>query len=220
MVISGRVAQMRHSRLGRLILTIFLSGVATAQEAPTGGSVAYKALSTLTLNEQQILYAELPSELRAAVWHVHFQKFLATHPELTVPQRALIEEADGLLRAGIMDMPRDVPEWSAAVGAPLSQLSAKATLLFDRDTVVGLFARLGGESAVVVTAPRAGATARRTISSLSPSPSGRQECDCSHYSDWCWSGSWCNTSMECKSVPFCGTLWSYTCDGMCVTPYP
>ena len=41
------------------------------------------------------------------------------------------------------------------------------------------------------------------------------DCDCSRSSDWCGSKMFCGQFDACNKKPYCGTLWSKTCDGLC-----
>jgi hypothetical protein len=198
-----------------LCLTAANSLSAAVPEEGRTARAAYKALSALTTPERKLLYAQLPSAMKAALWRLQIQNFVAQHPDLSTEQLALLAAANELLDATLFEIDPAAPEWKDSVDAPLTLLSEKAAVLFQHDEAVTLFNHLGDPEP-----PTEAANDRALGSEQGVPPSPHDDCECSKRSDWCWSGSFCNnTYPTCRVVGFgCGTFFTYTCDGLCVSP--
>src|SRR3712207_218846 len=113
----------------------------TAVAGPDVATVYLKSLSHLTVAEQKVMFASMPSDLKAGVWRQKLTLFLAT-ARLTAEQRAFIVDSMALLRAELYDEGGSNAELSRSV----SSIKGNAIRLFGHDRAVALFAELGPTS--------------------------------------------------------------------------
>jgi hypothetical protein len=141
-----------------------------------------------------------PAE-QSSLWQQHFQAYLAANPGLTAEQIAFIHEASAAASPAFF-----ADHAGAASGedpaARAHALEAEATMLFAEDELHSLLASLGPED------PALEAVAARRV-----------RCHCSTDSDWCnrrGDGLRCRGGAAgCERHGGCGTLFRFTCNGLC-----
>jgi hypothetical protein len=160
----------------------------------------YKDLVSLQGAERKAVYARFDGTAKAELWTLHLEKFVAAHPELTDPQRAMIAEGTELLASGVLKALKSTSsvEVEDARNAILA-FEARATRLFSRELYSAAFVRLG---------PPTKSASVLQVSSLRP------ECFCNPYYDEC-SGGECYTGLCWVMPDGCGTFGWDICTGMC-----
>jgi hypothetical protein len=160
----------------------------------------YKVLVSLQGAERKAVYARFDGAAKAELWTLHLEKFVAAHPELTDPQRAIIAEGRDLLASGVLKALKSTSstEVEDARNAILA-FEVRATRLFSRELYSAAFVRLG---------PPAKSASVLQVSSLRP------ECFCNPYYDSC-SGGECYTGACLVMPEGCGTFGWDICTGMC-----
>lgn len=186
---------------------------------------AYEALLSKSIRERAAEVEQMPPPRRAAIWTHHFLSYLATHPELTDEQRAVIQDAILLMTPQLFALDPSSPEWTETVDKPLQGIAQRARRVFSPALARELFVHLGPEppSKSILervnggeqgSAQQGGSRSRRPVVTDAPS------CECSIQSDWC-SFEW-GMPMKCVqggcyfTTSGCGTLFRYACNGMCL----
>jgi hypothetical protein len=202
-----------------VVLFVFIVSLvpALAQQAGTRNreaspEVSYDLVRTLTPSDVKLVYAEMPAYERQELWTAHLLTFLAEHPELDEPQRAVVLQALGLVRTGIFAIDPQSPRYRTAVQAPLDRIIASARALLPRELVVQAFFTIG------TPAPRSG---RETGAGRAPWSvrTNTYNCECATPYVWCPDEAReCVTDSFCAAVRSydCGPFFVYACDGMCV----
>lgn len=167
---------------------------------------------------RRALMATLTPEDRARVWRGQFEKFLATHEDLSVEQRAVLTDAMALMTADAFR-----PPLSADLSAEITRVFDEATRVLPGQSAKELFVSLGPKDALTASAlPLTQRMADRIRSWRVASASGA-DCNCSIDIDTCdiWpEPDWlqCSEQYTCNmdlSWPMCGPLWSWACTGWC-----
>jgi len=212
------LSPLRGMSIGPLADDVY-SAAAVRQTRDDVGRI-YEDLQSSAPAERREIYGSLPAALKSAVWTKHFLDTLARHPELTVPQRDVIQFGLTLLKSNVLDTDPSDPNRAALVDAPLQELAARAQRVFTPELAYEVFADFGSRTTPVDGAERLPAAASKTVRHPKPTTS---TCECSLFSDYCqafrggMNGWYCSQIGGCYlSSTGCGTFWEYACNGMCV----
>jgi hypothetical protein len=176
----------------------------------------YDNMSSMSLADRKQGYRALSSSMKASVWAHHLRKMLVEHPEFTPEQVGLIKEYLSLLTPEFFQVESLTPEWWISVDAPLQQLGKRAKAIFDAETTRTMFADLAGRS---VELPSDSVFAQTTTLSWPIKKKivpDTPYCECSTASDFCLSGWKCVQGGCYFTSAGCGTLWAYSCTGLCI----
>ena len=186
-----------------------------AMRAPSDDvSRTYEDLLSMSTKERVRSFTQMQASMKSAVWAHRLRVALAEHPEFTIEQRTVVQEALNLLTSRFYDIDHSSPEWADAVDAPLRRLADRAKAAFGVSLARELFTQLGPES--TVSRPAAITKPQDVI----PFPN-LPSCNCSSESDWCnalntnYFYYYCLLGGCYASAGGCGTLWRYDCVGMC-----
>jgi hypothetical protein len=220
-------------RTAIIFFTIFCAVTAYGQPALIHQRVdedavltTYSVLVPLTTKEQIAIARELPDHMRAALWLVHLNGFLRTHPELTDDQKLIVYQAIGFAASGNLEIPRTSVVWQTKVLPMLGRLKKAVELEFPADLALEAFYHIG---TAMPGAPRASEPIidherlLGTHTALHPIPLF-VDCDCNsenHLFTTCGSPSSperCRVDGQHQCTPHvdCGFLWADSCDGLCV----
>lgn len=205
---------MLSHKLGLIVLVCALSSVPARAEVSVTATrhadvevlAAYGAMAALSLEERREFYSRESRTMRQDLWTIHLQRFLAERRDLTSDERSVIYEALGMLSAGILERARSTDSTQAAEArASLDKLRERSRTVMRADVAKQALTELGPVQARPVTA-----VLRLRAQGWS------DPCECSTSSDWCsWSRCTANELTRCRPQEGCGTLWDYTCDGLC-----
>ncbi len=159
---------------------------------------AYNALSTLEPGQRKELYSALTADVRAELWRLQHQMYLADHPELTAEQRSLLYELAPHLTPELYS-----GQWKGTQmvdRVEVDRLHQRAAEIFSPDEMSAIFFRLGGDHA---------AQHRWQLRATF-------ECYCAANSD-CEGGLHCLTQVHgCTRTPNgCGPDLTKACTGFC-----
>ncbi|MEV0495316.1 bacteriocin fulvocin C-related protein [Streptomyces atratus] len=143
------------------------------------------------ISYRQAIFRVLSPREQADVWLEHLKRYRAGHPDLSAAQNQVVDEAAALLGRGLASR--------TSLNEELRRLEESAKIEFGQDEAAALLATLG---------PAPGPVAAARPQALAA------DCVCSTVSQYC---SWlydCHTS-SCTRVGGCGTLYQYTCNGIC-----
>jgi hypothetical protein len=190
--------------------TLLAAGIVTDRvpEADRRGIVArYDALAPLTVDERKEAYMMEAPEIQNALFVLHLERFLATHPELTVDQRAVIYEGLGLLRTGLLARLHSADSDEAfRANEELTQLSLRTKSVLSLELAEKAFAQIGPG-----TPPRESLGGHGKIIAATSRP----YCSCATMDSYCNPGFCFSEPVRCLPVPACGTFFQYACDGLC-----
>lgn len=183
---------------------LVLAGKTPAAAATTGGSECEKAGAWVEANKHRLpqdyagftahsmsyrraIYAELPAAVRSKLWIAHFDRYQASHPNLTASQSKLLTQARRVAA--------DPGGWTKE---RLAELRESAVAAFGLAEAGAILATLG-------TDPERS------------SPQGLPGCGCCIWDVYCGGGSCVGTiPPNCReSSSGCGTLWMSPCNGLC-----
>jgi hypothetical protein len=191
-----------------IALAVVLTTSVLAQEArPRRVEVtqAYDSLTSLDATERRAKLRTVSTDMRAELWIVHLENFLATHADLTPEQRSLVFEAVGMMHTRTLaftpvDAKLDTPSNRA-----LFDFQRRAHLAFDRELYRDAFVLVG--PAQIKMPGRVTMKVR----------SNGVDCDCQTMDDTCPIFSeGCQTWTACDWTPDgCGTFGQYWCNGLC-----
>jgi len=185
--------------------------------APADLRVASYEIERYPAQYRRAMMTALTPEDRAAAWQAQFDRYVDTHPGLSVDERAVVAEARALLTP-------------AAFTPPLSQdLSDHVDATFKRTVeVLGdaaakeLFVTLGPADPGSANALPLRQRLADSVRSWRVASARRTGCNCNIDIDTCDIGQdpWlaCSELYTCQfdlSWPMCGPLWSWACTGWC-----
>lgn len=148
------------------------------------------ALSMYPVSYRRAIVGALTNDQKVAVWHAHLQTFLSTQGALGPEQRDFIESVQGRLQAFFAD---------AGTDEELRALQIESMEVLGADLAARVFANVGpAETPLFGLARLAGI-----------------QCACSTSSDWCSGGYDCYSGPCDATSRGCGTLWLYSCNGLC-----
>lgn len=156
-------------------------------------------------DQRRQVLALLPAEARSAIWQSSFRDYADSHPELTRPQRQLIEDAIRLATPEYFAVPLDGKNRAASVEIPTRALVDRARALFTSQQLDKLFINLNDRLDVAVADPGTGA-------------GGVGQCGCNiAYNNCTVSGitGKC-TGNDCVTMAGCGAMGAARCDGVCL----
>jgi len=175
----------------------------------------YDSLAQLEIADQRQVYSAQDDTVREDLWSLHFERILNDNPNLTAEQRAVVFEALGLVQSGVLEINHAAPEWQPFVDAAVADLNRHARQVLTPAMARTLLLEL-------VPTPSHKTTGSSGHFQTSPLPSIRSElrsdpCDCSSQSNWCdfVTNPDNNCKGPCRAQEGCGTLWLYSCDGLC-----
>nr|MDQ3283844.1 bacteriocin fulvocin C-related protein [Acidobacteriota bacterium] len=137
MVSFAMTAQTRERAAGRTPQPVTLI-------APPDVVAAYDALSALAPAQRKALYSGLTTEVRAGLWKLQHQMYLADHPELSTEQRAVLNGVIRQLTPQVY-LPPSLGGALSADRAELERLHQQAAEIFSPDEMNGIFFQLGGD---------------------------------------------------------------------------
>lgn len=166
----------------------------------------YDELRSMRRPARTQLLAQMPSAAQSAIWAHHLLTTLVQHPEFSLEQRAVIQEALSLLTPELFEIDHSNPRWADVVDLPLRRLKQRAMAAFpDRAFARDLFTQLGPDSEL--SQPSSGRP--RSIQT------NAEPCTYSVDSDWCYTGFACKNAWCNFTGAGCGTLLLYPCEGLC-----
>lgn len=173
----------------------------------------FASFAALPEGHRRAVYPLLADGERASLWQAHWQAALAGGG-LSSDQQALIYEAIASFDESAFAALRPDARNNAAALENLKSFEAKVASLFDRKQATRLFAELGPVSVRQIFELEPGTTVPGGPVVTPGPPVVVIDCSCSTVSDWCTKPATC-LSANCRKVSGCGTLWTYTCDGVC-----
>ena len=188
---------MRRTIVTVVLLLVVAVPVLAEQRERSLGAI-YDGLSALSCGQRRVAYSGYSREQQLALWTLHLEKFLASHPDLTGAQRAVVGEGLAMIASGALDRIED-PATTSVVQA----FKERAQLQFDADTFKDAFVRLGG---------------RRDSASGARRPDLVQTllvpfCNCDQIEDC--GGNHCSFTRPCWEVVACGPFGMDYCLGLC-----
>jgi hypothetical protein len=207
-----------------LLFPVVLTPDAGVAAARWVGALSPDALDAAAANIEnypphyrRAIMSELDPADRSAAWRGHFNKYLSTHPQLTVEQVAVIRDAIDVAAPGAF-----APPMSDEVKARIGAVYSRAMKVFGPQAAGELFVTLGPKTLARTSAlplrQRIGDELRswRTVNADAPG------CNCNVEIDTCdlVPDPWlvCSELYTCKfdlRWPMCGPLWSWACTGWC-----
>ena len=103
----------------------------------------YKEMATLSLDERKNIFRAASANGKSALWQLHFAEYRKAHPELTLAQIKVLEEAAALANPLTFSLPDNQTIKNAAVGKALQNLKEHALAVFPPDEAKNIFAQLG-----------------------------------------------------------------------------
>jgi hypothetical protein len=173
----------------------------------------YAQLSTQRLADRRSLYGTLPAPMQADLWSLQLSWFLADHPDLPPPQKAVVLEALGLVQSGLLEVDPSSAAWRTATLTAVEQLEGRARKEGSK-ALMDALTQLGGPEIAYLAGSAKGLRSDISVGG---------ECECNTMWDFCCFGD-CTTSPSpnCKRTrPYCfgahgcGPFWAYDCNGIC-----
>jgi hypothetical protein len=166
---------------------------------------------------RRALMSRLAPAGRSEVWRGQFREYLASHPDLNITQRAILEEAVELAGPDAF-----VPPLSPDLQARIQQVFLEAQLHLGVDAKE-LFVTLGPADAQQANALPLRQQLADRIRGWRSVNAERTGCNCNSDIDTCttWpEPEWleCSELFTCEmdlDWPMCGPLWSWACVGWC-----
>jgi len=158
---------------------------------------------------------------RSNVWRAHFKLYIATHPELSSAQVALIQDMSAAASPDVF-----VPDTAQASKDKIASIFNDAKSLLGPVATVELFITMGPKS-VSNTASLLPLSERlgnfvRSWRVFAEEEAGPNDCNCSMSYDVCdlEPNPWlvCSELYSCDpdtTWPMCGPLWCWACNGWC-----
>jgi hypothetical protein len=206
------------------VLAILVANVAAAatpiftnvrpQTVDSGAELAagrlYVVIAALPATDRKVVFRGLSSEMKAAVWREHLNKFAATHA-VSAAQAQIISAVRTFVTPDVFAIGKSDPAWESQVHLPLKMLEDSARNVFTPDVLAAAFGQLGPEDLSVSSSSTSTATGLKH-----PIAQQVSDCTCSVTSDECWFGT-CGGSICYRSDGDygCGFMWRYACDAKC-----
>lgn len=205
--------------IGALVVLVSTSGAAVGAEVNCSARQqllsgddeplprSYEDLLTYRSEVRPIVYSRLDPVQRSAVWTAHLERYITDHPELTTDQTAVLYEALDLVSDPTVFAASPTDEaWDSVAGERVRSLEGRIREAFSQEVARSIFASLGDSPEPTGLVPL-----KRAIGAASVIP----VCSCSTASDWCGLNKHCLVSTCERQSSGCGTLWVYTCNGLC-----
>lgn len=163
---------------------------------------------------RRAIFNELTPSQRESLWRVHFSRWLEDDSRLSNEQRALVQSV-------IDRLPLYFEPSTGKAQMVEDRLDERIRQLFDIDLGREVFATLGSnafaaEQPIPIRATNIlGFTALDFSRASGPSAATAADCSCSHGSDWCPAGMYCNASPCTATESGCGTMFIWPCTGDC-----
>lgn len=170
-------------------------------------------IGAFPITYQREIFSELPAEAKSRVWRAHLAH--ALHLPLSAAQRKLIYEAMAIA----------TPELFARHVALGEEFLRGVEKEFPAQLRDEIFQRLGPADGSFSTLASARVVAREKLIRVGTALAAPW-CNCSSSSSYCQPLPTSPTRICCCSgrygncipKPYCGTLFAFTCDGMCTDP--
>jgi hypothetical protein len=169
---------------------------------------------------RKAIYHELSLQQRRALWREHLSSFVGPDSRLTAKQQALVRSVIGGINSYVA-APAKARDALARDGLTAKRLKAE----FGDQLAREIFTDLGGaDPRTNETRTSVSNTGTRELASTVSVPNSQKSvkteslpfCSCSVESDWCSHGMCSDIHHDCIATDEeCGTLWCYTCDGLC-----
>lgn len=222
---------MKSRNLVLALILLSLSFAGSAGAAPTCADLDrwaanltqlptdYASFAALPEANRRAVYPLLSDGERAGLWQAHWQAALAGG-RYSREQEAVIYEAIAAFDANAFAALRPEARNHAAAVENLKAFEARVAAVFEKRQATRLFADLGPVRLRQLFEVEQGDGDGTVITDpggpVGPGQPVVIDCSCSTASDWCTSPAKCYTA-NCRRVSGCGTLWQYTCDGLCAT---
>lgn len=188
-----------------------------ADQTPATLRAASQQIDAYPSVYRRAIMSALAPQDRSDAWRAHFRRYLEAHPELTTPQRAVIEDAIAIAT------PEALGRADAETRTRISALFNHAREVLGTDTANTLFVTLGSEQSVRADILPLRQRIADRVRSWRVANASSPDCNCNTDVDTCtvWPESdWleCSEMYSCEfdvSWPMCGPLWSWACNGWC-----
>lgn len=168
---------------------------------------SYEEVVEIPIGYRRAVFNALRPAARSSLWQQHFQAYLAAHPELSLDQRAFVEEMHAKMSPELFSADQSISSNEKRT-AFIEAAERRAAASFPQSEVPGLLSNIG---------PLA------STGDMEARHSGLEavSCECNDRDDWCWNrlggGYTCvSGASECDPQPLgCGRFWLQSCNGMC-----
>lgn len=183
----------------------------------------YDSISARSMPERRQVFAGLSAQMKRDLFAVHFERFLLQHPDLTEDQKQVVCDASAALSSQSLYSASSSEQLRDGVDgrehANLRRLAESAKAVLGPEGARALLAELGAP----VPNPPSRVCARKMVGASVGAPSVNDDlptCECNTWDDWCYGNSQC-VSGGCYWRSYgCGTMFTYSCVGMCVLQGP
>ncbi|MFF0013272.1 bacteriocin fulvocin C-related protein [Streptomyces sp. NPDC005374] len=165
----------------------------------------YAAVTAQPLAIRKAIYGASAPEVKKALWLAHFDDYRKTRGVLTRDQRTAITQLEAFVRGSASLFTAPVASGDTHHQA-LDPLRTAAIEAFGQQEARALMAQLGPDSSQETLAGECGCALG------DPSWCGRTCHSCCYFQLGCPSGCGCCCTLVSSG---CGSLWEYTCDGLC-----
>lgn len=166
---------------------------------------------------RRAMMTALTPEERADAWRASFERFVDAHPQLSVEQRAVVEEAQALLQPDVF-----VPPLRPDLRERIDSVFKRAVDALGDEAAKELFVTLGPAEVGTRNALPWRQRLADSVRTWRSASARRTDCNCNVEIDTCDIGPdpWlaCSELYTCDfdlSWPMCGPLWSWACTGWC-----
>ncbi|HEY6320780.1 MAG TPA: bacteriocin fulvocin C-related protein [Thermoanaerobaculia bacterium] len=166
----------------------------------------YDAISTYPVDLRRAIFRTATPQARAELWTTQLQRILAERSNLTPAQVDVIQRALVLMTPELFAASGSGSNSPRAHEADLAALEREIRAAFEPAQAAGIFAVLGKSDS--------GLGGSVLVHKGVPIVPDGIQCSCSTDSDWC-SGAYSCWGANCDQSGGCGTLWLYTCNGLC-----
>lgn len=125
--------------------TVFLLAFVIATCAMFGPGIIRRGKAENFLHKNGFI--EAAAKENSELFRTHLALYLARHPELNEPQKAIILEGMSLATPELIGMRSDNPDWKAKVQEPTKQFESRVRAFFSKDEGARIFATLGNPKA-------------------------------------------------------------------------
>lgn len=200
-----------------VFLVFAIVGAARAQENATGdAATVYRIIASQKVSDRRVLFRSMSPEMKAALWRVHLQEFLAANTALSNEEQTVIRQFIPELTAVYFGPHTDDPAWEAGVAIARMQQSASAIL--PPAVYRAAFGVLGpapqSPDEEVIEPLTTALRTRRIQNENCIGCSGAPDCECNLGQDLCIFGKCSLDNCKGESIG-CGPWWNWPCNGMC-----
>ena len=210
-------------RISGLLVMLLIPTILAGDDLRQNPEIAavYEIYNSVDRATQKQHYRTESQDMRAKLWVLHLQDFMANNPDLTGTQRSLVYETIGIATSHSTLFDQDLSR-DAATNTMLAELQNRAALLFSGETLVAGFFQLGNSGRVGTNDEIVPRFRIETLQRKPLLPTLTADCECAVDSDYtCGSGSPTGPYGICRAARCtdtnccCGFLWMFGCDGLC-----